>query len=413
VFRRLGRESLYLLVGFPIAIVAFTVIVTGLSLGAGLLITLIGFPVLVATLFVASWFADVERWSIDHWAGHLVERPRYRSTVRSDSALRKLFVPLGDPRRWIDALFCLVSFVTSTVTWTVAVTWWATAVGGLTFPAWGWATQHRGSQDLPELLGFGNAYGTRVVFYVVAGVVAAATLIPVIRLLTAAQVGVHSALLSQRTGLDRQVEAQVAGRAAARSAEASALRQLERDIHDGPQQRLVRLSMDLGRVRRQVADDPGPVRDTLDDALRQTQDTLDELRALSRGIAPPVLADRGLRAALEELAARSTVPVALHTELPSTRLPAHVETAVYFVVSESLTNVAKHSGADHAWVSVAVDAETISVQVTDNGRGGAHPAKGQGLAGLTERVRAADGALTCSSPDGGPTTIGAAMPCAS
>ena len=146
-------------------------------------------------------------------------------------------------------------------------------------------------------------------------------------------------------------------KAAAVSAEATALRRLERDMHDGPQQRLVRLAMDLGRAQQQLDTDPEALRNTLDEAVNQTRETLDELRALSRGIAPPVLADRGLPSALAALAGRCTVPVELVVDadlgLPRGRLDAAVENTAYFAVSEALTNVAKHSGATNCWVTVA------------------------------------------------------------
>ena len=146
-------------------------------------------------------------------------------------------------------------------------------------------------------------------------------------------------------------------KAAAVSAEATALRRLERDIHDGPQQRLVRLAMDLSRARQQLDTDPEALRDTLDEALGQTRETLDELRALSRGIAPPVLADRGLPSALAALAGRCTVPVELAVDpelgTPAGRLDPAVENTAYFAVAEALTNVAKHSGAANCWVTVA------------------------------------------------------------
>src|SRR5205807_6415281 len=127
--------------------------------------------------------------------------------------------------------------------------------------------------------------------------------------------------------------------------EATALRRLERDIHDGPQQRLVRLAMDLGRAEQQFASNPEAARATVAEALTQTRETLDELRALSRGIAPPILVDRGLRAALTALAARSTVPTELDVGPLNHRPEAAVETAAYFVIAEALTNVAKHSRA--------------------------------------------------------------------
>jgi len=242
--------------------------------------------------------------------------------------------------------------------------------------------------------------------------VVALTLPFVLRGMALIQSGLSRVLLCSRAGLQQQVVHLQAGREAARSAESTALRRLERDIHDGPQQRLVRLSMDLGRANRQLDKDPAAARAIIDGAMTQARDTLDELRALSRGIAPPVLVDRGLIAALEELAARSLVPVHLDLEAPE-QWPDHLETAVYFVISESLTNVAKHSGARRATVSLRLVRGWVRVSIVDDGLGGAHVSKGHGLAGLADRVRALDGTLTVTSPTGGPTVIGVEIPCAS
>jgi len=200
-----------------------------------------------------------------------------------------------------------------------------------------------------------------------------------------------------------------AQRAAAVSAEAIALRRLERDIHDGPQQRLVRLAMDLGRAQQQWETDPEAARRTTAEALVQTQETLDELRALSRGIAPPILADRGLPAALSALAARSTVEVELDAADVG-RVPPATENTAYFVVAEALTNVAKHSRASLCRLSLDRLGDRLMVIITDDGIGGAHTAKGHGLAGLTDRAQAAGGTLTVHSPVGGPTTIAAELP---
>src|SRR6185437_9508825 len=148
----------------------------------------------------------------------------------------------------------------------------------------------------------------------------------------------------------------------------------------------------------------------------QTQEALDELRALSRGIAPPVLVDRGLRAAVTALAVRSTVPVELDADGLDGRLDPATETAAYFVIAEALTNVAKHSHA--RWCGVGLrhgfagnGAGTLRAWVTDDGVGGAALAKGHGLRGLDDRLRAAGGTLRVSSPAGGPTTIIAELPC--
>jgi signal transduction histidine kinase len=215
------------------------------------------------------------------------------------------------------------------------------------------------------------------------------------------------------TALQERVEEMTVSRDAAVSAEASALRRLERDIHDGPQQRLVRLGMDLSLAQRRLHTDPEAAQSLLAEAIGQTRETLEELRALSRGIAPPVLADRGLAAALTGLAGRSTVPVELEMSLPNgARLPAAVENAAYFVVTESLANVAKHSGASRCRVCVARRDGLVCVSVADDGHGGARLATGHGLAGLADRVRAANGRFDLQSPPGGPTLLAAELPCA-
>jgi len=414
MIRRFGRESAYLLLGFPVALAAFVVVVTGLSVGAGLAVTVIGLPVLTLTLLAARGFAETERLQLHRLLGQDAPRVRYRPMSGDLGWFRRLLVPLTDPQSWLDVLHAIVGFVTTTVGWTFALTWWAGALGGLLFPVWGWALPNgTDNQDLPELLGFSDSYAAKVVFYVATGLFFAVTLPLVIRVFTLLRSGLSRLLLLSRAATQQQVDELVVGRSAARSAEASALRRLERDIHDGPQQRLVRLSMDLGRARKQAGPDNPQLLGTLDAALRQTTDTLEELRALSRGIAPPVLADRGLRAALEELAARSIVPIDVDIDLPAARLPDHVETAVYFVVSEALTNVAKHSGATQCMMTVRLVGDEVAVRVSDDGRGGAHLSKGHGLVGLHDRVRAADGVLNVRSPEGGPTVVEAEVPCAS
>jgi len=172
--------------------------------------------------------------------------------------------------------------------------------------------------------------------------------------------------------------------------------------------------MDLGRAQHQLDTDPVAARTTVAEALAQTRETLDELRALSRGIAPPILVDRGLTAAVAALAGRCTVPVDL--EAPELgRLDPSVESTAYFVLAEALTNVAKHSHASDCQVTIRRDPDSdgdhLVVIVVDDGVGGAALAKGHGLAGLNDRVHAAGGDLILSSPPGGPTTVCARLPC--
>jgi signal transduction histidine kinase len=238
-----------------------------------------------------------------------------------------------------------------------------------------------------------------------------------VRLCALLEAWLAHALLNGVAGLRDQVallardrDAAQAKTAAAVSAEATALRRLERDIHDGPQQRLVRIAVDLGRARQQLTSDPEAAARTVDEALAQTREALDELRTLSRGIAPPILTDRGLAAAVAALAARATVPVDVDVPADLPRLTPVAEQTAYFTIAEALTNVAKHSGATRASVVVGLHDDRLVTTVTDDGRGGAHVAKGHGLAGLTDRLQAAGGELWISSPPGGPTSVRAEIP---
>jgi signal transduction histidine kinase len=194
------------------------------------------------------------------------------------------------------------------------------------------------------------------------------------------------------------------------AAEAERMR-IERDLHDGAQQRLVSLAMELGRAKAKFGTDPEGAEAIVGQAHEEAKAALAELRNLVRGVHPPVLSDRGLDAALSGLAALSPVPVTVSVDLP-TRPPANVEAIAYFVVAEGLTNIAKHSGARHAQVVVVRSGDVLSLEITDDGVGGADPA-GQGLSGLAARVAGVDGRLRVTSPAGGPTTLEVTLPCAS
>jgi signal transduction histidine kinase len=189
-------------------------------------------------------------------------------------------------------------------------------------------------------------------------------------------------------------------------------RRLERDLHDGAQQRLVALSLQLGLARRSLDAGDGVAAVSMLDAARdELARALEELRELARGIHPAVLTDRGLEAALEALAERAPLPVSLD-QMPAERLPAPVEAAAYFVVAEALTNVAKYAGASSAEVRIRRNGSYAVVEVSDDGVGGADPAVGTGLRGLADRLAALDGRLEVHSPPGHGTTVKAEVPCA-
>jgi signal transduction histidine kinase len=263
----------------------------------------------------------------------------------------------------------------------------------------------------PVAIGFGEV--TRVedaLPYALAGV----ALLPAVPYLFALVAGVHAAAArallcgGDAAGLRARLVEVSRSRARLVDAFEAERRRIERDLHDGAQQRLVGLTLQLGLARLDLPPD-SPAARTVTEAHTQAKQLMAELRQLIRGIHPQVLSDRGLAAALRELADEAAVPVTVDTDLPE-RLPDHVEHAAYFVVTEALTNVAKHAQATSASVTAHERDGVLVVEVRDDGRGGADPARGSGLTGMADRVSVADGRMLLSSPPGGPTVLRVELP---
>jgi signal transduction histidine kinase len=219
---------------------------------------------------------------------------------------------------------------------------------------------------------------------------------------------------SRREELALRVESLARSRADLVAAADAERRRIERDLHDGAQQRLVSLAMNLGMTRERFAGAPEPVRQAIAEAHDEAVMALSELREFIRGLHPAVLSDRGLDAALSGLAARAPLPVRLRVDVPRAAAPG-IEAVAYFIVSEALTNVVKHAQATRAEVTVTRAGDVLRIAVTDDGCGGAVPAAGDGtgLHGLAQRATAVDGTLSIDSPPGGPTVITAELPCES
>jgi len=423
---RLVADTGYVFAAFPLGIASFVVLFVGFAAGAGNAVTLLGLPVLSATMFVARIFARAERAMVAKVVPVPAASVRYKEASGDAAWWRRIITPLTDGQNWLDLGHGILAFATSLASFILVMVWWAGAIAGTLYPLWAWAIpQDPNDQQLHQVLGLPDTRFADIAVQTSVGLVLLITLPPAVRgaaLLRAlparGMLFAMAGLRNRITDLEEQTEEARAQTAAAVSAEATALRRLERDIHDGPQQRLVRLARDLGRARHQLDTDPEAARATVAEALTQTRETLAELRALSRGIAPPILSDRGLVAAVAALAGRSTVPVEVDypglagaEESTPARLDPAVENAAYFVIAEALTNVAKHSHATECSISLERSGAYLIIEVRDNGVGGAHVAKGQGLAGLADRVRAAGGVLTIDSPDGGPTRLLAELPC--
>ena len=412
-YRQLGRDAAFLLLSGPLSLLAFYLLVPLTALGVVTTIIWVGLLLLIIDLSIAGGFANFARLAVARVDGREPVPGGYLEPEPGASARRRLFRRLRDPQRWMDLLWAVIYFPVSLITWIISVVWLALAVAGLLAPIADIILDlvldpaiGEQRQGLAYLLGLQPELLWDIGFNLTCGIVFSLTAPVVLRGLAAMQTGLIRAMLSWRSEVSRLQTS----RAAVQRAEADTRRRLERDIHDGPQQRLVRLRMDLARAHRQAEKDPAAASAIIQGAMEQTQQTLDELRQLSRGIAPPVLIDRGLAAAITEAATRSSVPVTVSTELPD--LPDHVSQAAYFVVSEALANLNKHSGATAAGVDARVVDGALLVRISDNGIGGASTAKGHGLAGLVERLNGVDGRLFITSPTGGPTTLEARIPCA-
>ncbi len=413
LLRRVLLDSAYALTAFVLALPSFVLVVTGLALGAGTAVLAgVGIVVLVATAYVARGFAQVERVRLGGMLAMDAPLPVYLRAAPDRGRVHRLLTPLRDPQTWLDVLWSVVALVTGTIAFGIAVVWWALTLIGLTY--WFWQRFIPFDEDnetLASLLGLGDGRTAESLLNLAIGIVALLTLPLVVRGAAILHGATARVMLCSRVELLGRVGRIEASRDSAHRAEAQSLRRLERDIHDGPQQRLIRLGMDLGRARHQMAEDPERAAATIDSAVAQTRAAVEELRALSRGIAPPLLVDRGLAAAVQEMAAGQQVPVDVAVDVPRD-LPVAAETAANFVVAEALTNVAKHSRATRARVAVRADGDLLVVTVDDDGRGGALLAPGRGLAGLHERLVGVDGGLQVASPDGGPTRLLATVPLA-
>ncbi|WP_025273807.1 sensor histidine kinase [Haloglycomyces albus] len=415
LFDRLTTDSRYLLVSFPLAIAGFVVAVVGVVLGISTAIIWIGVPILAAILVAGRGFSAAQRFLVRGVTYSEIPSVSYTTAPRGAGKIRTLVQPIFDGQSWLNILWMFLVFPISIVTFVLTVTWWAGVIAGFTWPLWGWIIINTagpsGIEYATEWLGWGTSYLAQSTLYVIGGLFFAVTLPFVVRGCAAAQGELSRALLTATSQLTQRIDDLSASRSAAQSAENEALRRIERDIHDGPQQQLVSLGMELSRARRQMDRDPDAAREALDEAIGQTRTTIDELRSLSRGIAPPILTDKGLTAAIEALAARSPIPVELDVALWDRRYPQQSENTIYFATAEALTNAAKHSHASQLVITLRSTRTAISVCVADNGVGGASTGKGHGLAGLTERVKSVEGQISIDSPEGGPTVIVAEVPC--
>ena len=399
-----GRNLAVIIGMFALSLATFVVCTTLFSLGLGLLVVVVGLFILVGCLVVAGWSSRMTM-ALLSYAGIVLPPTRYPGP---GPGLRGKLRRLTYVQSWRDLLHVLVNFILSTVTFSLAVAWTAGGLGGVTYWFWSQWLPQPPDQGLAALLGYPGRFA-EITLNTVLGALLLITAPFVLRGLVRLHGAVAYALLVDETpALREQVTELAHSRTAAGEAEVQTLRRLERDLHDGPQQRLVRLGMDLSAAQRRLDEDPRQARALLDEALQQSQYALAEIRTLSRGIAPPILAEQGLAAAITALAARGSIPTSVEVE--DVQLSDAAQNAAYFVVAEALANMEKHSQARSASIEVRRVGALAVINITDEGIGGASPAKGHGLSGLVDRLAGVDGTLTVSSPPGGPTVLTATIP---
>ncbi|WP_405895255.1 sensor domain-containing protein [Streptomyces sp. NBC_00104] len=409
---RSWREFGYVLLGLPVGILLFTYAVTMVSVGAGLLVTFLGVPVLAAGLAGCRGFGALERARARALLGVEVAAPE-PLRVKGRGAMAWMGAMLRSGSSWRQLLYAVVQFPWSVFSFVVAVTFWTYGWALLTYPLWFWVFPLWAGQDGLQLYGdetravyLDNPFEVTVTALV--GLLFTMATPWIVRGLTMVDRVMVSGMLGPSRLGARVVELE-SDRGVVIDTAAADLRRIERDLHDGAQARLVALAMDLGLAKEKLAEDPRAAAVMVDSAHGEVKTALQELRDLARGIHPAVLTDRGLDAALSAVASRCAVPVVVDVDLPARPVPA-IEGIAYFTVSELLQNVSKHAGATRATVDVWRVENRLMLQVIDDGVGGADTRGGSGLAGLAERIRAVDGILVVDSPAGGPTRVTAELP---
>ncbi|MFD3802325.1 sensor histidine kinase [Streptomyces sp. NPDC058611] len=359
------KEIAHLMGNLPVALVGFVYTVVMVSVSGGLSVTAVGLPLLAGGLFLSRQLGRLERGRARVLLGVRVDEPSpIPGPKRTGGFFPWLWTTLKDPVAWRTVLYELIRLPWGVLTFTVVLT-------GL-FVLW---------PVLPYL----------------------------VRALANVDRAMVRGLLSPSDELERRIAELESDRGVVVDTAAADLRRIERDLHDGAQARLVALAMGLGLAKEKLLEDPEGAAAMVDEAHGEVKLALRELRDLARGIHPAVLTDRGLDAALSSVASRCLVPVKVAVDLPARPAEA-IEGIAYFVVSELLQNVSKHAGARGAGVEVWKSGARLLIRVSDDGRGGARPAGGTGMAGLAERLEAVDGVFVVDSPEGAGTVVTAELP---
>jgi signal transduction histidine kinase len=360
------RMTGYAVLQLPLAVLALGLFIVDV-VASVLAVIVVGLPILMGSMPLTRWVANLHR----RWAATVLGSPvpsPYRS-VEGVGRMEGLRTMAADPMTWRDLGWLLIALPLALTTSLVVMILFVPVVTGI---AW-W-------------FGVGPIMAAR------------------------SRIDRWFLAVGTTERLEQRVEALTETRNESLDHAASELRRIERDLHDGAQARLAGLGMTLGMAAELLERDPEGARKMLTEARQTSSAALGDLRDVVHGIHPPVLADRGLKSAIEALALDLAVPVEVTGASPE-GLGAPIESAAYFTVAECLANIAKHAGATRAWVELSHPPGLLTVVVGDDGRGGADPSSGTGMRGVARRLAAFDGTMRVSSPAGGPTLVTLEVPC--
>ncbi|MEV4252035.1 sensor domain-containing protein [Spirillospora sp. NPDC049652] len=398
---------------FGLGLFWFAALAVGLTLSLALSALWVGLLMLVAMVVLWRGGAMLERRLLRVTFGLRIADP-YRPLPPGRDVFAKMRALAADPATWKDLVYLGLMLPLAMAEFVVWTLFWAPIALLVLSPV-----LVPGSPGMQYVVGpvsiyirdpLSGLWATAVGLVLVVPALYATRAMAIAHSLWARTLLGASGSQEENTELRERAERLRASRARGVDAVEAERRRIERDLHDGAQQRLLSVAMDIGRARTKLDTDPEGARVLIEQAHAGAKEAIAELRDLARGIYPAILTDRGLDAALSGLAGRAAVPVEVAVELDE-RPPAAVESIAYFVVAEALTNVSKYAQATSASVRVTREDRWVVVEIADDGVGGARAEAGGGLAGLADRAATIDGILTVDSPAGGPTVIRADLPC--
>ena len=396
-------------IGFVVTTITFTVVLTAVSVSLGMVLALLlGVPLLALTLLMTGGLGRFERARYRLLLNEDIASPHMPATGNAWAWFKRRVLSAA---AWKEVLWFMLTWPLTQAAFviTTALASWSLALAAL--PFYGGRIRDT-NRFIHRYVQGEHATGWRLIL-ALAGLVGLLIVPWIARGWTALDATMARYLLgpnAKTRALETRVEKLTETRAATVDAAEAERRRIERDLHDGAQQRIVALAMSLGMASEKMDSDPEAAKAMVADAHLEAKKAVVELRNLARGIHPVSLSDRGLAGALPGLAARCSVPVEVTVDINDRPLPA-VEGIAYFVVSECLTNMVKHAQATQGWVSARRIGDRLIVEVRDNGIGGAQITTGGGLSGLRDRVASVDGTFTVFSAPAGSTTITAVLPC--